>query len=84
MLLCGNEMKHSALKFSVRNKVEDEDDLHSVHNMHVLGSSLVQRRTDPVGLSAGITSAPLCRYELRIQSHAILLSSGFVYITAAE
>jgi len=75
-------MKHSAVKFSIRNKVEDEDDLHSVHNMHVLGSLLVQS-TDPVGLSTGITSATLCRSELRIHSHAILLSSGFVSITAA-
>jgi len=68
-------MNHSALKFSVRNKVEEEDDLNSVHSMHVLGSSLMQRRTDPVGLAAGITSAPFRSSELRIQSHAILLSS---------
>ena len=76
-------MKHSALEFSVLDKIENEDELHSVHNMHVFGSSLLQRRTDPVGLAAGITSAPLCRSELQIQSHAILLSSGFVSITAA-
>jgi hypothetical protein len=43
----------------------------------------VQRRTDPVGLASGITSALLCRSKLRIQSHAILLSSGFVSIAAA-
>ena len=77
-------MKHSALEFSLRDKVDDEDDLHTrVHNMHVFGSSLLQRRTDPVGLAAGITSAPLCRSELRIQNHAILLSSSFVSFTAA-
>jgi hypothetical protein len=54
-------MKHSAPEFSVWDKVEDDDDdddLHSVHNMYVFGSSLLQRRTDPVSLAAEITSAP--------------------------
>jgi hypothetical protein len=49
-------MKHSALEFSVRNKVGDEDELQGVHNMHVFGNSLLQGMNEPLGLAAGNTS----------------------------